>query len=571
MDAHPRSRSRRFPLVAGCAVALATTLAGCNYHALKPVSLVGEAEKEDQVLQVNRDVDILFVIDNSRSMGEEQALLAKNFGSFIEVLEAKDVEANYRIGVTTTDNGNPRCYETTPESGHLVLSSCKGRIDEFLFDSIDDAQDVDVRDLACNDICPLSDEELTITPTTTDVDSSARPRPWLENIEGQKNIPASTSTVDAFQCFGPQGIRGCGFESPLESMYLSLVRAQDTAEAEYGFLRAQAILAIVVVSDEADCSYNEDYAEIFANDGNKAFWADPEGDLPTSAVCWNAGVVCTGDPSHYDSCEPVNKDVDGNVGVSDDDAVLHPMSRYYGLLDGIEQQKKELDDSQELIVGLIGGVDAEGVAHYADAMDVDFQTSFGIGPGCTAPPPEGTTSPVTAVPPVREKALVDRYTEGNMFSICEDDYSFALEAIAKRIKDQIRPACYTLCADDTDPSTLTVEPWCDVVEELPDDQGTVDIEECATDASGSYIIDPTSNDYVMPAEDVDVCFAMLTDDMMATSSTADDMSPECTDQNYNLEFEIARRPGVPAVAGSSISATCTLADFPDISCPGIGG
>ena len=73
-------------------------------------------------LTVNKDVDILFVIDNSGSMGEEQAILANNFASFIEVLEAEDVEANYRIGITTTDNGNPWCPPgvTTPESGKLV-------------------------------------------------------------------------------------------------------------------------------------------------------------------------------------------------------------------------------------------------------------------------------------------------------------------------------------------------------------------------------------------------------------------------------------------------------------------
>ena len=38
-----------------------------------------------------------------------------------------------------------------------------------------------------------------------------------------------------------------------------------------------------------------------------------------------------------------------------------------------------------------------------------------------------------------------------------------------------------------------------------------------------------------------------------------------------LEFKIARRPGYPAPGGTSISADCELADFPGVTCPGIGG
>ncbi len=520
-------------------------------------------------LRVNKDVDILFVIDNSGSMGEEQALLAKNFGAFIEVLEAEDVEANYRIGITTTDNGNPWCppETTTPEAGKLVLSSCKDRLGDFLFDN----GTVDVQDLACNDICTLSDADLQILPTTTEFDATAKPRPWLERIEGKKNIPESTSTIDAFECFGPQGVNGCGFESQLESMYLALERAKDSNDAEHGFIRTTARLAVVFVTDEADCSYQEQFAEIFDADGNKVFWSDPSASSPTSAVCWNAGVECTGDPSSYTSCDPVNKDVNGNPGVPDAEAVLRPMSRYYELLDTIEAIKQEFDSQQEVIVALIGGVDASGNAVYADASatDPEFQNDFGIGPGCSAPSvgPE----PVEAVPPVRIRDLVNRYTEGNMFSICSDDYSEALEAIAEGIRDQIQPACYTQCVLDTDPATPLVDPVCTVEENPPGSDNEVVLPECQRDASGAYVIDPSTNDHAMPGADVNACYALLVDAANATPSTADDMSPECIDYNYNLEFAIARRPGFPAPIATVTSASCLLADFPDVTCPGIGG
>jgi hypothetical protein len=529
----------------------------------------GTGGSDQEQLDVNRDVDVLFVIDNSGSMGEEQANLAANIPAFIEVLEQEQVRANYRIGVTTTDNGNPWCPvgSTTPEAGRLILSSCKSRLEDFLFNN----GDVNVQDLACNDICSLTDAELQIIPTTTDFDSNAVARPWLENNLGQKNIPETTSIVDAFRCFGPQGINGCGFESQLESMYLALKRAENVDEESYGFVRAQAVLAIVFLTDETDCSYNKDYSEIFEQDGNKVFWSDPAASFPTSAVCWNAGVSCTGDPSSYDTCDPVNKDVDGNEGVSDAEAVLHPMSRYFGLLDGLEAQKQDYNANQELIVGLIGGVSVDGSVHYGSVggTDPEYQNNFGIGPGCTAPPPMGSTDPVTAVPPVRERDLVNRYSEGNMFSICESDYSPALEQLANDIADHLRPACYSRCAQDLDPNTATLEPECTVEEQQPGNNEIVVVDECMREG-GAYTIDLLTGGYTMPSDNVNVCHAMRIDATQSTPSTADDMSSECSDLNYNLEFVIERRPGFPAAGGTSITATCLLADSPDDTCPGIG-
>src|SRR5687767_351818 len=105
---------RRFALVPAALVP-----GGCLDPPLKEVAYEKLSVDGDRVeVAVNKDVDILFVIDNSGSMAEEQALLSANFGAFISVLEREDVGANYRIGVTTTDVGNPRCTNTTPELGH---------------------------------------------------------------------------------------------------------------------------------------------------------------------------------------------------------------------------------------------------------------------------------------------------------------------------------------------------------------------------------------------------------------------------------------------------------------------
>jgi hypothetical protein len=141
-------------------------------------------------------------------------------------------------------------------------------------------------------------------------------------------------------------------------------------------------LLVVIISDEADCSYNKDYAEIFEQDGNRVFWSDPAAEFPTSAVCWNAGVSCSGDPSNYDSCDPVNKDVNGNEGVDDAEAVLHPISRYLDHLAEVQEQIREIDPSGAVRVWLIAGVAADGSVHYAEVGETDpeYQNNFGIGP-----------------------------------------------------------------------------------------------------------------------------------------------------------------------------------------------
>jgi len=535
-----------------------------------PASLCEDSFREsiEQLqLSVNRDVDILFVIDNSGSMAEEQARLAASAGPLFERLDALD--ANYRIAFTTTDNGNPWCPpgQTTPEGGSLVLSSCTERLGDFIFDG----GMIDAQDLACNDLCTLDSGALSISPTTTDVDPQAQPRPWFERREGLSNLPAGTDPAAAFACFAPQGINGCGFESQLESLYLALIRAQDSNQDSYGFLRASSVLAVVVLSDEADCSYNKDFAEIFDADGSKAFWSDPEAAFPSSAVCWNAGVACEGDPSAYDSCEPANYDLTG-AGASDADAVLHPLPRYAGLLDGLEDEKQQLNPDQQLIVSVIAGVEGGGAdwsVSYADAADPEHQLAYGIGPGCVDPNGD------PAVPPVRMRALAESCAFGGqpaaLHSVCADDYSAALADLGERIAAQMPPACFSKCVADTELSTPQLEPDCVVEQDPPGNDNTERVESCPRDEQGQYLIDPETDDYQLP-EGVDVCYAALIDpDGAQTLDPRDDMSAACSDQGYNLEFALVRRDGVPVPGGTSISVECELDDCPELNCPNIGG
>lgn len=376
-------------------------------------------------------VDVLFVIDNSGSMGEEQGTLANDAVAFVGVLDAAGAE--YRIGFTTTDSGNPWCNGTTPEGGRLRASSCRSRAGEFVYAGF---TPIDATEEACLEPCKY--DAIEISPTTTDSDETPTPRPWLEGGPGTNNLGEGTcaagatcdsapTIVDAFQCMAPQGIDGCGFEQPLESMYTALARSELDQQAESGFIRSDAVLAVIVVTDEVDCSYNPEQETIFRPEDDRFFWSLKDEGAPTSAVCWNAGVQCTGSTCSSKDVDPLGQ------ATSPDNAVMRPVSRYLDALTELERDQQALDVDRQVVFTLIAGVGTDGSVAYHESLDRQFQDNFGIGPGCTSDAGE-------ALPPVRMREVAEgmQFDAGQtMFSLCDSTYRPALEAIAVRIVGEL--------------------------------------------------------------------------------------------------------------------------------------
>jgi len=584
----------RIALLAGAAFAIPQLFA-CLAHPVKDVEYDKAAEDEKGIaISLNKDVDIMVVIDNSGSMAEEQATLSANFGAFVNVLEAEDVNANYRIGVTTSDMGNPRCGATA-DGGNLLLSSCRGdRLDPDFRrvthggDLIFDAQ------FACTDFCSEETHNALaggVLETASGKDDGEKQRRWIERIEGETNLPEGVSALEAFQCFGPQGITGCGFESQMEAMYKGLKKAQSTDKDElnYGFLRDSAILSVIIVTDEADCSYNPAYDDIFTP-ANKQFWSNESANAAQNAVCWNAGVKCEGS-TPYSSCSSADYNSAGeeitDTGAAADQAVLYPVDRYIGVVQEIEDQKQTIDQAQEVLVALIGGVplgyaDGDPIS-YVDGTAQDLEDN-GVGPGCQSlneimvdPDPCASTAECPAgaictdggvcgpptgdpLPPVRMLEWAEAFAvDGarNVYSICSDDYTAALSAIANRIRDQIKPACFPSCVADTDDSTPYLNASCNLVEENDATGEQNKIPECI-DQDGARV----------PPVGATVCFDYLVDkDGNETPNTDDDMAEECVEAGYNLEFKIVR--SASAKAGFTVKATCELSDLREVDCPNL--
>ena len=161
-------------------------------------------------------MDILFVIDDSGSMAEEQGNLGTNFPQFIQVLDNYMTEGggllDYRVGVTTT--GRDLTWNLELPGFPPIPFPEFGPNGQLLQDSG----------------CGMS-------------------RPWLERDDG------NVST--AFPCVANVGTSGSSYEMPLYATELALVdRVNDGSNA--GFLREDALLAIVILTDEDDCSRPDD-------------------------------------------------------------------------------------------------------------------------------------------------------------------------------------------------------------------------------------------------------------------------------------------------------------------------
>jgi hypothetical protein len=513
--------------------------AGCNSHPIKPVEIEGSIEGDEPLrLDVDKKVDVLLVIDNSGSMGEEQANLAANFAPFIDTLEA--VGADYRIAITTTDIGGPGPNCTAPTGGELQLSSCLDRPASFVFNGESQYE------AACAAQCELGDADLQILPTAVDVDGELVARPWIESYNGIGNLPESVDPLEAFQCVAPQGISGCGWESPLEAVSRALTNMEDPTKPEHGFLRKDALLAILIVTDEVDCSFTPGLQDaLFESDTFK----DESTTLTTSAVCWNAGVACTGD-SPYADCVATDLDANAQPTTDPTQMILQPVSRYVGLLEGIAAQKLE---GREVMVSVIAGVPSgynsgELEQVFADSDDPDFQAKFGIGAGC-----ENEVDGVLqqAVPPVRLETFASAFMspalpEGarNLYSVCDADYSPAIMDIVAGIEQELPPACFPGCVLDIDEATIELEFSCTVLQQS--DGASKELPECIGGAEGPEL----------PA-DADACWVAKTGDALAS---------ECVADHRNLEFELLRRTGVSVPSDTEVSAVCELSSFPQTDC-----
>jgi len=168
-------------------------------------------------------VDLLVEVDNSGSMAQEQANLTQSFGTIVDglgQLTRADVIDDLHLGVISTDMG----------TGGFAVQTCRDAVD---------GDDGILRSTASGSVAGCDPEYPLYLSWTSGDDPSA--------------------VQNDFACLSTLGTGGCGFEQHLKAVRKALTVHRDGANAD--FLRDDSFLAIVILSDEEDCSVREDTAD----------------------------------------------------------------------------------------------------------------------------------------------------------------------------------------------------------------------------------------------------------------------------------------------------------------------
>ncbi len=185
---------------AACPTALGFLLA-CQSTPFLYVDAADAAVTEASQTQPNNVVDILFVVDNSASMGDKQTTLKNSSAAFVAELAASNVD--YRLGLVTTD---------------LVAGTDGGRLRRAV------------------------GAPLFLSAPAADDPNAAAARATLV-----ANFNAAVSTL---------GIGGSSQESALGAVTRALASVSGSAVARFNgdFLRPLADLAVIMITDEDDCA-----------------------------------------------------------------------------------------------------------------------------------------------------------------------------------------------------------------------------------------------------------------------------------------------------------------------------
>jgi hypothetical protein len=403
------------------AAAVPGALWACNSHPLEHPQPAPE-QQTDLLYEVNplRQLDLVFLVDNSSSMTQEQNNLRTNFPNFMTELEKiPGGLPDTRIAVVSSNFG----------AGPTVPSP------------------------ECN---VLGDRGKFQVKTGCGLDTNNGY--WLATGGGQQpNFTGSLANV--FSCMAELGTGGCGYEHQLQSLRAAL--AGSTAMGcngcppeNRGFLRDQAYLGVVILSDEDDCS-GEPGAE---------FFRDLVPGQAGSLRCALLGHTCNGQPvpatlgftAPLSSCEPYVR-----TAASEVNSRLINVTDFVDFLRGMKNGRvdKILVSS---VIGwpLMGDTDYKIIERPASS---GTGTELDLGAACSDP------ATGNAAPGIRLRKFTQAFPNNTIHSICQASLAQAMTEIGKKLAGILTNTCVTQRLLDTDPMKDGVQADCQVVDRVPRD------------------------------------------------------------------------------------------------------
>jgi len=335
---------------------------------------------------INRDVDMLFIIDDSPSMLDKQANLKSSFPNLVSVLQTvQGGLPNIHLGVITTDMGSKGEDDTVAGPGiGSGPGSCTGSGKDGVLQIFG---------------APVTNTYLS------DIDDGTGNR--------VKNYTGTLET--AFSAMASAGAAGCGFEQPLAALRRSF---ENTKNA--GFIRSTARLAIVLLSDEDDCSMS--HSTLMGSDTTTL------GPLQ-SFRCTRFGVLCDVAGTTPDLMNAAGgKDA---CHSNEQSAYVADLARYNVLLSSLKA------DPREVIFGAIVGA--------TSPFDVELRAPPGGGTSIPALAHScsytGANGTEVADPPARIAQLAGNLRRGSVDSVCNGDLSGVMTAMGQRIKSLVGDPC----------------------------------------------------------------------------------------------------------------------------------
>jgi hypothetical protein len=256
----------------------------------------------------------------------------------------------------------------------------------------------------------------------------------IPNGAGTRTTNYTGTLQDTFSCIAQLGATGCGFESQLEAMK----RALDGSRPENaGFIRQEANLAIVFLTDEDDCSASD--PSIFSLAGS----AVGPGDFrcqPLYAYTCTPAISASG-PGSYTGCSP-------RLG-----SYLQDPAFYAQFLASVK-------GTERIAIAMVMGDRTTSIT--TGPITTPFTQSLALQPSCTA---TINGNPAIGRPGIRLGSFLDNFGSlGRAYSICQADYTAALSDIGNLMTEMMKPCISgTIDATDTDAANPGVQPGCSVM------------------------------------------------------------------------------------------------------------
>jgi hypothetical protein len=427
----------------GLAIVLAATAASCAQPKIDPsVASTPAALTAAATGTSPGDLDVLFMIDNSSSMTEMQQKLGTQIPGFLTALQNLPAGLpNIHIAVVSSDLGAPG--DATSSLGCTMLG------DQGVFRTGTVGVDSVHPGLDGGGGAPGGDDAGASGCAGASLSSGAT---FISNVDGVANYTGDLSTL--LSCMTALGDSGCGFEHQLASISRALGADDSPAPAQNaGFLRPDAQLAIIVLSNEDDCSAPAN-TDLYSLNGGQQNISNPLGPIANyrcnqfGHLCVDpaaAGSTCLTEPPLKAPADAQGTELAPTLTLTDceSDDSHGKLTSVASFVNGIKALKA--DPSNQIVVGAIVAPatpytvawvpPAGGQNTQAGELWPQIEHSCGlVGSDDVNPAGQTTTDDSFGDPAVRIAQWVQAFgPNGVTASICDGSYANAFGAIVSKI------------------------------------------------------------------------------------------------------------------------------------------